>query len=223
MEAEEEGRVPAPPAEVPEVPAMPVPAAGEEPENQVEAEEEGRVPAPPAEVPEVPAMPVPAAGEEPENQVEAEEEGRVPAPPAEVPEVPAMPVPAAGEEPENQVEAEEEGRVPAPPAEVPEVPAMPVAAPEERVPAPRGPQRQRQPNRADFKGVWEPIQCPHCPKVAGELKHDPNPGGKDIPTPHWILRVRKTEDGLLERFRKFIRVNFDVVAFTANMCMSHII
>ena len=28
-----------------------------------------------------------------------------------------------------------------------------------------------------------------------------------------------TEDGLLERFRKFIRVNFDVVAFTANMCM----
>ena len=87
-----------------------------------------------------------------------------------------MPVPAAGEEPENQVEAEEEGRVPAPPAEVPEVPAMPVAAPEERVPAPRGPQRQRQPNRADFKGVWEPIQCPHCPKVAGELKHDPNPG-----------------------------------------------
>ena len=184
---------------------------------------EGRVPAPPAEVPEVPAMPVPAAGEEPENQVEAEEEGRVPAPPAEVPEVPAMPVPAAGEEPENQVEAEEEGRVPAPPAEVPEVPAMPVAAPEERVPAPRGPQRQRQPNRADFKGVWEPIQCPHCPKVAGELKHDPNPGGKDIPTPHWILRVRMTEDGLLERFRKFIRVNFDVVAFTANMCMSHII
>ena len=134
-----------------------------------------------------------------------------------------MPVPAPGEEPENQVEAEEEGRVPAPPAEVPEVPAMPVAAPEERVPAPRGPQRQRQPNRADFKGVWEPIQCPHCPKVAGELKHDPNPGGKDIPTPHWILRVRKTEDGLLERFRKFIRVNFDVVAFTANMCMSHII
>ena len=65
---------------------MPVPAPGEEPENQVEAEEEGRVPAPPAEVPEVPAMPVPAAGEEPENQVEAEEEGRVPAPPAEVPE-----------------------------------------------------------------------------------------------------------------------------------------
>ena len=36
---------------------MPVPAAGEEPENQVEGEEEGRVPAPPAEVPEVPAMP----------------------------------------------------------------------------------------------------------------------------------------------------------------------
>ena len=57
---------------------MPVPAPGEEPENQVEAEEEGRVPAPPAEVPEVPAMPVPAAGEEPENQVEGEEEGRVP-------------------------------------------------------------------------------------------------------------------------------------------------
>eukprot|EP00439_Symbiodinium_sp_Y106_P071042 s321_g12.t1 len=90
-----------------EVPAMPVPAPGEEPENQVEAEEEGRVPAPPAEVPEVPAMPVPAPGEEPENQVEAEEEGRVPAPPAEV-------------------EAEEEGRVPAPPAEVPEAGAFQV-------------------------------------------------------------------------------------------------
>ena len=118
---------------------MPVPAPGEEPENQVEAEEEGRV------------QPLllrcrrclQCLSQHPEKSLRIRWRARKKAECQPLllrcRRVPAMPVPAAGEEPENQVEGEEEGRVPAPPAEVPEVPAMPVAAPEERVPAPRGP------------------------------------------------------------------------------------
>ena len=102
-------------------------------------------------------------------------EGRVPAPPADVPEVPAMPVPAAP----------------------PEVPVVPVPAQEERVVVPRGPQHHRQPNRVDFRGVWQDVQCPQCPKVAGQMKYDPNPGGKD--KAEWILRVRVTDGGFSAR------------------------
>ena len=31
--------------------------------------------------------------------------------------------------------------------------------------------------RRDWRGQWSPVQCPHCPKVAGETKYGPNPGG----------------------------------------------
>ena len=76
------------------------------------------------------------------------------------------------------MEAEEPG----PAAVVSEEPALPVP----KVPAMAFPRI----------GGWL-YQCPHCPKVAGEMKYDPNSGGKDNFKPsHWIPRVRVTDGGL---------------------------
>ena len=103
-----------------------------------------------------------------------------------------MPGPHRPEQkPDNHVEAEE-----------PEVPAMLFPPPGERVVVPRGPQGHRQPNR-DWRGVWRSVQC----KVAGEMKYDPNPGGKYKP-PHWILRVRMTDGGLLARFCNLLELSY---------------
>ena len=149
------------------------------PKKRPGAPDEGRVPGPEADDQNVGmdgGVPRPEAADQ-------NLEGRVPRPGPDDLDVDVM-----EQEPDNHVEAEE-----------PEVPAMPADPPGERVVIPRGPQQgERQPRR-DWKGVWRSVQCPHCPKVAGEMKCDPNPGTTGNPT--WSLRVRITDGGLLERFK----------------------
>ena len=158
------------------------------PKKRPGAPDEGRVPGPEADDQNVGmngGVPRPEAAEQ-------NLEGRVPGPGPDDLDVDVMEGRVPGphrpeQEPDNHVEAEE-----------PEVPAMPADPPGERVVVPRGPQQgERRPKR-DWRGVWRSVQCPHCPKVAGEMKYDPSPGGTGNPT--WSLRVRMTDGGLLERF-----------------------
>ena len=134
------------------------------------APDEGRVPGPEADDQNVGldgGVPRPEAADQ-------KLEGRVPGPGADDLDVDMMEGRVPGphrpeQEPDNHVEAEE-----------PEAPAMPAHPPGERVVVPRGPQSERQPRR-DWRGQWCPVQCPHCPKVAGEIKYDPNPGSTGKP------------------------------------------
>ena len=71
-------------------------------------------------------------------------------------------------------------------------------------PNPDDAEQPRQPRRPGYVGVFMDVPCSQCGNVAGQIKLDPGPGGRDKKT--WFMRVKEADGSRwADKFPKFRR------------------